>query len=71
MAWLLPRVYGYIWNPFVGLYAEAHSDIVLAVVVPVVGAMLAVVVYVQQRWNYKILSWATRKPRKKLQQLDY
>lgn len=27
MAWLMPRVYGYIWNPFVGMYAEAHSDI--------------------------------------------
>jgi len=72
-AWLLPHVYGYLRPPMVNAYFEAHGDGVGfyskggAVVVPVVGFVLALVVYVQQRWNYKIVGWAMRTEKNKLQ----
>ncbi|PUZ74901.1 hypothetical protein GQ55_1G103400 [Panicum hallii var. hallii] len=71
--WLLPHVYGYLRPPVVNAYSEAHGDVVgfyskaSAVVVPVVGFVLALVVYVQQRWNYKIVGWAMRTEKNKLQ----
>ncbi|CAN6243740.1 unnamed protein product [Urochloa humidicola] len=72
-AWLLPHVYGYLRPPVVNRDFEAHDDVVefyskaSAVVVPVVGFVLALVVYVQQRWNYKIVGWAMRTEKNKLQ----
>jgi hypothetical protein len=73
--WLLPHVYGYLRPPVVNIYSEsaAHDDVmdfyskVSAVVVPVAGFVLALVVYVQQRWNYKIVGWAMRTEKNKLQ----
>ncbi|RLN09304.1 uncharacterized protein C2845_PM11G19280 [Panicum miliaceum] len=66
--WLLPHVYGYLRPPVVNTNSEAaHGDAMGfyskagAVVVPVVGFVLALVVYVQQRWNYKIVGWAMRR----------
>ncbi|OEL17796.1 hypothetical protein BAE44_0021185 [Dichanthelium oligosanthes] len=65
-AWLLPHVYGYLRRPPGALYSEAG-----AVVVPGVGVVLALLVFVQQRWNYKVVCWATRKHRNKLPQHVY
>ncbi|CAO2045250.1 unnamed protein product [Urochloa humidicola] len=65
-AGLLPHVYGYLRPPVVNREFEAQDGVVefyskaSAVVVPVVGLVLALVVYVQQRWNYKIVGWAMR-----------
>ncbi|RCV04658.1 hypothetical protein SETIT_1G018200v2 [Setaria italica] len=76
--WLLPHVYGYLRPPVVNTFyeSEAHDDVMdfyskaSAVVVPVVGFVLALVVYVQQRWNYKIVGWAMRTEKNKLQNRD-
>lgn len=72
--WLLPHVYGYLRSPVVvDMYPEAHDEVMDfyyragTVVIPVVGVLLAVVVYVQQRWNYKIVGWAMRTEKNKLQ----
>ena len=71
--WLLPHVYGYLRPPVVNDYSEAHGEVVGlyskagAVLIPVVGFGLALVVYVQQRWNYKIVGWAMRTDKNKLQ----
>nr|CAB3449475.1 unnamed protein product [Digitaria exilis] len=69
--WLLPHVYGYLRPPVASsYYSEARDDVmdfyskVSAVVVPVVGFVLALVVYVQQRWNYKIVGWAMKTDQK-------
>ncbi|CAL4888850.1 unnamed protein product [Urochloa decumbens] len=76
VVWLLPHVYGYLRPPVViNPYSEseAYDDVVAfyskasAVVVPVVGLVLALVVYVQQRWNYKIVRWPMGTERNKLQ----
>ncbi|CAL4970302.1 unnamed protein product [Urochloa decumbens] len=75
VVWLLPHVYGYLRPPVVNPYSEseAYDDVVAfyskasAMVVPVVGLVLALVVYVQQRWNYKIVGWAMGTERNKLQ----
>ncbi|KAF8670576.1 hypothetical protein HU200_050602 [Digitaria exilis] len=71
--WLLPHVYGYLRPPVASTYySEARDDVmdfyskVSAVVVPVVGFVLALVVYVQQRWNYKIVGWAMKADKNKL-----
>ncbi|TVU33262.1 hypothetical protein EJB05_25053, partial [Eragrostis curvula] len=65
--WLLPHVYGYLRPPVVhgarpdaqhgalGFYSNA-----VAVTVPVVGVVLALAVYVQQRWNYRIVGWVKK-----------
>ncbi|RCV04660.1 hypothetical protein SETIT_1G018400v2 [Setaria italica] len=63
-AWLLPHVYGYLRPPVPGaLYYYSAAG---AVAVPGVGVALALLVFVQQRWNYKIVGWATRTQRNKL-----
>ncbi|CAD6251261.1 unnamed protein product [Miscanthus lutarioriparius] len=72
-AWLLPRIYGYLRPPVVNMYRDTHDDVMDfyykagTVVIPVVGVLLAMVVYVQQRWNYKIIGWAMKTERNKLQ----
>jgi hypothetical protein len=74
-AWLLPRIYGYLRPPVVNVYPPETDDDVIhfyykagTVVIPlVVGVLLALVVYVQQRWNYKIIGWAMKTDRNKLQ----
>jgi hypothetical protein len=73
-AWLLPRIYSYLRPPVVNMYpAETHDDVMdfyykaSTVVIPVVGVLLALVVYAQQRWNYKIIGWAMKTDRNKLQ----
>lgn len=72
--WLLPRIYGYLRPPVVNMYpTETHGDVMDfyykagTVVIPVVGIVFAMVVYVQQRWNYKIIDWAMKTERNKLQ----
>ncbi|KAL6657704.1 hypothetical protein ACP70R_005484 [Stipagrostis hirtigluma subsp. patula] len=71
--WLLPHVYGglrqlAVVNEYPQLkgvmdfYATAYG-----VVVPVVGIVLALAVYAQQRWNYKIVAWAMMTEQNKLQ----
>jgi hypothetical protein len=63
-AWLLPHVYGYLRPPYPGaLYYHSEAA---AMVVPSIGIMLALLVFVQQRWNCKIVGWATRTQRNKL-----
>nr|CAB3446272.1 unnamed protein product [Digitaria exilis] len=66
--WLLPHVYGYIRPPVVNTYSGFPDDVMdlkaSDVVVPVVGFVLAIVVYVQQRWNYKIVGWAMKTDQK-------
>ena len=62
---LLPHVYGFLRPPpAVGMYPapkeaqDGAMDLyskVGGVVVPVMAVVLALLVYVQQRWNYKIL----------------
>ncbi|RLN09258.1 hypothetical protein C2845_PM11G19320 [Panicum miliaceum] len=65
-AWLLPHVYGYLRPPVFDMYPGALYSKAGAVVVPGVGVVLALLVFVQQRWNYKIVGWATRTKRNKL-----
>ncbi|KAL6657706.1 hypothetical protein ACP70R_005486 [Stipagrostis hirtigluma subsp. patula] len=74
--WVLPHVYGYLRPPAaVHVYQQLKNDVVdfyakgCDVVVPVVGVVLALAVYFQQRWNYKIVAWATMTEQKKLQHI--
>ncbi|RLM81023.1 hypothetical protein C2845_PM12G08210 [Panicum miliaceum] len=65
-AWLLPHVYGYLRPPVFDMYPGSLYSKAGAVVVPGVGVVLALLVFVQQRWNYKIVGWETRTKRNKL-----
>ncbi|TVU38234.1 hypothetical protein EJB05_11591, partial [Eragrostis curvula] len=71
--WLLPHVYGYLRPPTVYMQPEIRNDVMdlcanaFDVVVPVVGVALALAVYLQQRWNYKIVGWTTKTEWNKLQ----
>ncbi|GJN19449.1 hypothetical protein PR202_gb06728 [Eleusine coracana subsp. coracana] len=59
-AWLLPHVYGYLRPPVVNpdeALQHFYSSKAIAVGVPIVGVVLAFAVYVQQRWNYRIVGW--------------
>ncbi|KAL6855981.1 hypothetical protein ACP4OV_018783 [Aristida adscensionis] len=74
--WLLPHVYGYLRPPAVVVVQPLVQNDVMDfyaracdVVVPVVGVVLAIAVYVQQRWNYKIVAWAMMTDAKKLQHM--
>ncbi|CAO2037879.1 unnamed protein product [Urochloa humidicola] len=65
-AWMLPHVYAYLRPPYAGaVYYYSKAG---AVVVPAVGVALALLVFVQQRWNYKIVGWTMRTQRNKLSQ---
>uniref|UniRef100_A0A0E0LMN1 RING-type E3 ubiquitin transferase n=1 Tax=Oryza punctata TaxID=4537 RepID=A0A0E0LMN1_ORYPU len=60
--WLLPHVYRYLRPPVVYIYPEVQDDAMAFyakatdVVVPVIAVALALSIYVQQRWNYKIVA---------------
>ncbi|EEC82330.1 hypothetical protein OsI_26620 [Oryza sativa Indica Group] len=63
--WMLPHVYRYLRPPEVYIYRPEVQDDAMAfyekatdVVVPVVAVALALLIYVQQRWNYKIVGWS-------------
>ncbi|KAL6858900.1 hypothetical protein ACP4OV_017902 [Aristida adscensionis] len=76
--WVLPHVYGYL-RPPASVYAyppEAQGDVMdffakgCDVVVPAVAVVLALAVYVQQRWNYKIVAWTILPEQNKVQHMS-
>lgn len=66
-------MYGYLRPPMVNMHPKIHNDVMdlcaraFDVVVPVLGVLLALTVYVQQRWNYKIVRWTMKTGQNKLQ----
>ncbi|RLM85285.1 hypothetical protein C2845_PM04G30550 [Panicum miliaceum] len=72
---VLPHAYDYLRPPAVDPYSDQYSDEYLQMsrpvdlVVPLVAIALALVVYVQQRWNYAIVSRMCKAEQKKLQHI--
>ncbi|KAL6855982.1 hypothetical protein ACP4OV_018784 [Aristida adscensionis] len=69
---VLPHVYGYVrpppGDPITGRFFEEYPFLSKLgdAVLPVAAVVLAVVVYVQQRWNYVIIGWMRKPEQKKL-----
>ncbi|RLN21920.1 uncharacterized protein C2845_PM07G36330 [Panicum miliaceum] len=76
---LLPHLYDYIKAPAINPYFAEEYEFVNTsldfysrfgdVAIPLVAVALAAAVYVQQRWNYKIISKTVKTQQKKLQHL--
>ncbi|CAO2209674.1 unnamed protein product [Urochloa humidicola] len=76
---LLPHLYDYVRAPEINPYFAEEYEFVNTsldfysrlgdVAIPLVAVALAAAVYVQQRWNYKIISRTVRTQQKKLQHL--
>ncbi|KAJ1282329.1 hypothetical protein BS78_03G043400 [Paspalum vaginatum] len=76
---LLPHLYDYIKAPAINPYFSEEYEFVNTsldfysrfgdVAIPLVAVALAAAVYVQQRWNYKIISKTVKTQQKKLQHL--
>jgi len=76
---LLPHLYDYIKAPAINPYFAEEYEFVNTsldfysrfgdVAIPLVAVALAAAVYVQQRWNYKIISRTVKTQQKKLQHL--
>jgi hypothetical protein len=76
---LLPHLYDYVKAPAINPYFAEEYEFVNTsldfysrfgdVAIPLVAVALAAAVYVQQRWNYKIISKTVKTQQKKLQHL--
>ncbi|GJN37317.1 hypothetical protein PR202_gb26255 [Eleusine coracana subsp. coracana] len=76
---LLPHLYDYVRAPEINPYFAEEYEFVNTsldfysrvgdVVIPLAAVALAAAVYVQQRWNYKIISRTVKTQQKKLQHL--
>nr|CAB3476053.1 unnamed protein product [Digitaria exilis] len=76
---LLPHLYDYVKAPAINPYFAEEYEFVNTsldfysrlgdVAIPVVAVALAAAVYVQQRWNYKIISKTVKTQQKNLQRL--
>ncbi|XP_062208350.1 uncharacterized protein LOC133909818 [Phragmites australis] len=76
---LLPHLYDYIKTPAINPYFAEEYEFVNTsldfysrfgdVAIPLAAVALAAAVYVQQRWNYKIISKTVKTQQKKLQHL--